>query len=206
MFLDIHPENPQENKLKEVVSLLEKGGVIIYPTDTVYALGCNLYDRKAIEKILRIKKLKAEKANLSIICHDLSHISNYTLPINNSTFKLMKRTLPGPYTFLLNANREVPKIFMNKKKVIGIRVPNHNIPREIVRLLGNPIVTTSILDEDEILEYTTDPELIYEKYQSSVDAVINGGFGDNEASTIIDCTKEVPEIIREGKGSIEGLL
>ncbi|HOW25919.1 MAG TPA: L-threonylcarbamoyladenylate synthase [Bacteroidales bacterium] len=202
MLLRIHPETPGERQIKTVVECLNDGGVIIFPTDTVYGLGCDIYQGKAIERIARIKGIKKEKANFSFICHDLSHLADYTRPLNNSVYKLMKASLPGPYTFILNANSNVPKIFQSRKKTVGIRVPDNKIPIEIVKELGHPIMTTSVYDEDEILEYSTDPELIHEKFKDLVDIVIDGGYGDNEPSTILDCTGEEIFVIREGKGEI----
>lgn len=202
MLLRIHPETPSERQIKIAVECLRDGGVIICPTDTIYGLACDIYQPKAVEKIARIKGIKKEKANFSFICHNLSHLSDFTRPIDNSVYKLMKSYLPGPYTFILDANNNVPKIFQSKKKTVGIRVPDNNIPIEIVRMLGNPIMSTSIRDEDDLLEYTTDPELIYEKYKDLVDIVIDAGFGDNTPSTIIDCTLETPLVLREGKGKV----
>jgi len=202
MLLRIYPENPSSRQIRTVVECLLDGGVIIYPTDTVYGMGCDIFKSKAIERIAQIKGIKAEKANFSFICSDLSQLSDYTRPITNDVFKLMKKNLPGPFTFILNASNSVPKLIQSKKKTVGIRIPGNNIPLEIVNELGHPIMSTSIHDEDEILEYTTDPELIYEKYKNLVDIVIDGGFGDNEASTIIDCTGAEPLIIREGKGEL----
>ncbi len=200
MLIKIHPENPGSRQIKTVVECLYDGGIIIYPTDTVYGLGCDIYKSKAVEKIAFIKGIKKEKANFSFICHDLSQLSDYTKPISNEIYKLMKTNLPGPFTFILNANNRVPKLFQSKKKSVGIRIPDNNIVSEIVKELGNPIMSTSIHDEDEIIEYTTDPELIHEKYKNIVDIVIDGGYGDNEASTIVDCTKDEIMILREGKG------
>lgn len=202
MLLRIFPENPSSRQIRTVVECLLDGGVIIYPTDTVYGMGCDIFKSKAIERIAQIKGIKVEKANFSFICSDLSQLSDYTRPISNDVFKLMKKNLPGPFTFILNASNSVPKLIQSKKKTVGIRIPGNNIPLEIVNELGHPIMSTSIHDEDEILEYTTDPELIYEKYKNLVDIVIDGGFGDNEASTIIDCTGAEPLIIREGKGEL----
>ncbi|MFO8129691.1 MAG: L-threonylcarbamoyladenylate synthase [Bacteroidales bacterium] len=202
MLLKIHPENPSERQINKVVECLQNGGIIITPTDTIYGLACDIYHSKAVEKIARIKGIKKRKANFSFICHDLSDLSGFTRPIDNAVFKLMKGYLPGPYTFILNASSKVPKLFQSKKRTVGIRVPDNNIPLEIVRKLGHPIMTTSIHDEDEVMEYTTDPELIYEKYKHLVDILIDGGYGDNVPSTIIDCTVGIPEIVREGKGEI----
>lgn len=205
MILNIHPENPDPKRVQEVVKCLRDGGLIIYPTDAVYAIGCDLMNIRALEKLARLKGIKLEKANFSLICYDLSHLSEYAKPIDNTVFKLMKKSLPGPYTFILNASSNVPKIFQSKKKTVGIRIPDNNIPREIVKELGNPIVSTSVHDDDEILEYTTDPELIHEKFQKHVDIVINGGFGNLDASTIFDCTGDTPELVREGIGPLDVL-
>jgi tRNA threonylcarbamoyl adenosine modification protein (Sua5/YciO/YrdC/YwlC family) len=201
-FVKIYPENPNEKEINKVVEVLRNGGLIIYPTDTVYGLGCDITNTKALERIARLKGIKLEKANFSFVCHDLSNISDYIKQIDTSTFKILKKALPGPYTFILSGNNNLPKEF-RKKKTVGIRVPDNNIAREIVRKLGNPIVSTSIYDEDEILEYTTDPELILEKWDNKVDLIIDGGYGDNQASTVIDLSEFEPEIIREGKGSID---
>lgn len=201
-FIKIYPENPNQKEIEKVVKVLKEGGLVIYPTDTVYGLGCDITNTKALEKIAKIKGIKLDKANFSFVCSDLSNLSDYVKQIDTSTFKVLKRALPGPYTFILPGNNNLPKEF-KKKKTVGIRVPDNNIVIEIVKKLGNPIVSTSIKDDDEILEYTTDPELIYEKWNNIVDLVIDGGYGDNEASTVIDLSGHEPEIIREGKGSVE---
>ncbi len=201
-FIKIYPENPNPKEIQKAVKILKEGGLIIYPTDTVYGLGCDITNTKALERIAKIKGVKLEKANFSFVCHDLSNISDYVKQIDTSTFKILKRTLPGPYTFILEGNNNLPKEF-KKKKTVGIRVPDNTIVLELVKQLGNPIVSTSIYDEDELIEYTTDPELIFEKWQHKVDAVIDGGFGDNVASTIVDLTGYEPEIIREGKGDVD---
>lgn len=201
-FIKIYPENPNPKAIKQVVEVLKRGGLIIYPTDTVYGLGCDITNTRALEKVSQIKGVKLEKANFSFICHDLSNLSDYVKQIDTSVFKILKRALPGPYTFILPGAKSLPSAF-KKKKTVGIRVPDNNIALEIVRALGNPIISTSIHDEDEILEYTTDPELILEKWDRLVDLVIDGGYGDNEASTVIDLSQGEPEIIREGKGSLE---
>ncbi|WP_027879752.1 L-threonylcarbamoyladenylate synthase [Mesoflavibacter zeaxanthinifaciens] len=201
-IIRIYEENPNPKAIKQVVEVLKKGGLIIYPTDTVYGLGCDITNTKALEKIARIKGVKLDKANFSFICHDLSNLSDYVKQIDTKTFKILKRALPGPYTFILPGSKTLPAAF-KKKKEVGIRVPNNNIALEIVKLLGNPIVSTSIRDEDEIIEYTTDPELILEKWDNLVDLVIDGGYGDNQASTVVDLSKEEPLIVREGKGSLE---
>jgi tRNA threonylcarbamoyl adenosine modification protein (Sua5/YciO/YrdC/YwlC family) len=202
MLVKMFNENPNLREILKIVDVLRKGGLIIYPTDTIYGLGCDITNAKAVEKVARIKNVKVEKNNFSFICSDLSHISDFTKPISNSVFKLMKKNLPGPFTFILEANNNVPKYFKGKKTV-GIRVPDNNIIREIVRELGNPILSTSVHDEDEILEYTTDPELIYEKYQDIAEVVIDGGYGEFIPSTIVDCTGDEIVIIREGKGVLE---
>lgn len=201
-FIRIYEENPNPKAIKQVVEVLKKGGLIIYPTDTVYGLGCDITNTKALEKIARIKGVKLDKANFSFICHDLSNLSDYVKQIDTKTFKILKRALPGPYTFILPGSKTLPAAF-KKKKEVGIRVPNNNIALEIVKLLGNPIVSTSIRDEDEIIEYTTDPELILEKWDNLVDLVIDGGYGDNQASTVVDLSQDEPLIVREGKGSLE---
>ncbi|MFK7114435.1 L-threonylcarbamoyladenylate synthase [Flavobacterium oreochromis] len=201
-FLKIYPQNPNEKEIEKVIKVLKEGGLIIYPTDTVYGLGCDITNSKALERIAKIKGVKLEKANFSFVCSDLSHISDYIKQIDTSTFKILKRALPGPYTFILPGNNNLPKEF-KKRTTVGIRVPDNTIAIEIVKQLGNPIVSTSIHDEDEIIEYTTDPELIFEKWQNIVDLVIDGGYGDNHASTVIDLSGSEPEVIREGKGSIE---
>lgn len=203
-FIKIYPQNPSEKEIDRVVKVLKEGGLVIYPTDTVYGLGCDITNTKALERIAKIKGIKLEKANFSFVCHDLSNISDYVKQIDTSTFKLLKRTLPGPYTFILPGNNNLPKEF-KKKSTVGIRVPDNAIALEIVRRLGNPIVSTSIHDDDDVIEYTTDPELIFEKWQNLVDVVIDGGYGDNQASTIIDLSEGEPVVIREGKGSIDFL-
>lgn len=207
MLLKIYNENPNEKAIDKVVACLRDGGVIIYPTDTVYGIGCDINNQKAIERLCKIRNIKPEKANLSFICYDLSHLSDYIKPIDNHTFRILKKALPGAFTFIFNASSLVPKLLeRSSKKTVGIRVPDNNIIREIVRVLGNPIVSSSIHDDDEILEYSTDPELIYEKYADLVDIVIDAGYGGNEVSTIVDFTSGEAEIIRQGKGDIEQYL
>jgi len=201
-FIKIYEENPNPKEIKKVVDALRKGGLVIYPTDTVYGLGCDITNTRALEKIARIKGIKVEKSNWSFICADLSNLSDYIRQIDTATFKILKRALPGPYTFILPGNNNLPKVF-KKKKTVGIRVPDNSIAKTLVEELGNPIVSTSIYDEDELLEYTTDPELIFEKWQKLVDVVIDGGYGDNIASTVIDLSKDDPVVIREGKGSLD---
>jgi tRNA threonylcarbamoyl adenosine modification protein (Sua5/YciO/YrdC/YwlC family) len=202
MLVKIYPENPNLKEIQRIVEVLRNGGVIIYPTDTIYGVGCDITNARAVEKVARIRGIQLQKSNFSFICYDLSHISDYSKPIPNSIFKLMKKNLPGPFTFILEANNNVPKIFKHKKKTVGIRVPDNNIIRDLVKELGNPIMSTSVHDEDEIMEYSTDPELIYEKYENTVDAVIDGGYGELIPSTIVDCSAGDVEIIRQGKGEL----
>ena len=205
MLIKIHPKNPDERNLQKVVDCLKNGGVIIYQTDTVYAIGCDINQPKAFERICKIKGIKPEKANFSIVCLDLSHISEFTKHIPTSIYKVMKKVLPGPFTFILEASKSVPKLFQSKKKTIGIRVPNHLVVRSIVEKLGNPIVSSSVHDVDKLIDYTTDPELIYENFNSKVDMVIDSGFGGIVASTVVDCSSGEIEIIREGAGSLDDL-
>jgi tRNA threonylcarbamoyl adenosine modification protein (Sua5/YciO/YrdC/YwlC family) len=206
MLVKIYPNNPNEKQLEEVVACLRNGGLIIYPTDTVYGLGCDIYQAKAIEKLCKLRNIKPEKANLSFICADLSHLSDFVKPIDNAVYRVLKHALPGPFTFILNANNKVPKLMHSNKKTVGIRVPDNEIARSIVKLLGNPIVSTSIHDDDEVVEYSTDPELIYEKYKDLVDMVIDGGYGELQASTVVDYTSDEPVIIRQGKGDLDHYL
>lgn len=205
MLLHLHPENPSERNIKIIVECLLDGGVIIYPTDTMYGIGCNIFKTKSIERVARIKGIKADKKRFSFICSDLSELSKYTKPIENNVYKMMKRAFPGPYTFILEANNNVPKIMQSKKKTVGIRIPDHNIPREIVRHLQSPIISTS-LPLDEYVEYNTDPELMEEKYGNLVDIVVDGGYCENEVSTVIDCTSHEIELVREGKGDFNSLF
>lgn len=202
MFIKLFNENPNPRDILKVVEVLQQGGIIIYPTDTVYGLGCDITNVKAVEQIARIKGINIEKSNFSFICSDLSHLSIYARPISNHVFKIIKKNIPGPYTFILEASSNVPKYFKGKKKTVGIRVPDNNIIREIVRELGNPILSTSIHDDDEIIEYTTDPELIYEKFKDITDLVIDGGFGELVPSTVVDFTSSEPIILRQGKGKL----
>lgn len=203
MLVRIHPDNPGQRQISQVVETLRAGGIIIYPTDTVYGLGCDITKAKAVERIARIKGVRVEKSNFSFICHDLSHLSDYTRQISNPVFKLMKKNLPGPFTFILDANNNVPRIFKSKKKTVGIRIPENNIALELVRQLGHPILTTSIHDHDTIIDYTTDAELIHENMGHLVDLVIDGGYGHNVPSTVVDCTAYPPEILRQGLGELE---
>jgi len=201
-FIKIYEENPNPKEIKRVVKILRDGGVIIYPSDTVYALGCDINNNRAMERVAQLRGVKLEKANFSFVCEDLSNLSDYVKQIDTPTFKILKRNLPGPYTFILPGNNNLPTVF-KKKKEVGIRVPDNSITRAIVQELGNPIISTSIKDEDEVIEYTTDPELILEKWDNLVDLVIDGGYGGNIPSTVIDLTGAEPVIIREGKGSVE---
>lgn len=201
-FLKIYEKNPNPKAISKVVNILKKGGLIIYPTDTVYGLGCDITNTKALEKIARIKGIKLDKANFSFICQDLSNLSDYVKQIDTTTFKILKRALPGAYTFILPGSKSLPNPF-KKRKTVGIRVPNNAIAIDIVKQLGNPIISTSIRDEDDILEYTTDPELILEKWGTLVDMVIDGGYGGNEASTVVDLSQDTPIIRREGKGNLK---
>ncbi|AWH74844.1 threonylcarbamoyl-AMP synthase [Dokdonia sp. Dokd-P16] len=201
-FIKLYEENPNPKDLKEIVKILKNGGLIIYPSDTVYALGCDITNTKALERVAQIKEVKLAKANFSFVCEDLSNLSDYVKQIDTKTFKILKRALPGPYTFILPGNNNLPSVF-KKKKEVGIRVPDNEITRAIVRALGNPIISTSIYDEDEVIEYTTDPELIFEKWQNRVDVIVDGGYGGNIPSTVIDLTGDEPILIREGKGSPE---
>jgi tRNA threonylcarbamoyl adenosine modification protein (Sua5/YciO/YrdC/YwlC family) len=206
-LLKIHPETPEQRKIDKAVEVLKNGGVIIYPTDTVYGIGCDIYNKDAVERVARIKGVDSSKNNFSFICNDLSHISEYVRNLPTPLFKLMKKTLPGPYTYILKSSSKVPKVIDSKRKTVGIRIPDHPIPRMIVERLGNPIITTSIHDDDEVVEYSTDPELIYEKFSNLVDVIIDGGPGNNMASTVVDCTEEnETKIIREGMGDLSPFM
>ena len=200
-FIKIYEDKPNEAAIKKVVDVLRNGGLVIYPTDTVYGIGCDITNSRALERLAKLKGIKLEKANFSFVCSSLSNISDYVKQIDTATFKILKRSLPGPYTFILPGNNDLPKDF-RKKKTVGIRVPDNNIAIQIVEMLGNPIVSSSIHDEDDVIEYSTDPELIFEKWQNLVDLVIDGGYGENVASTIIDLTGHEPVIVREGKGDV----
>lgn len=203
MLLKIYPENPNPDRIRKVVDVLEEGGIIIYPTDTVYAIGCDIKAKKSIDKIALLKGLNPENPDMSLIFHDMSQLSEYTIIRDNTVFKLLKRNLPGPFTFIVQANNQIPKLFKNRKKTVGIRIPDNDIILELVKELGRPVITTSIHDPDEVIEYTTDPELIYEKYRDFAEIIIDGGFGKNEASTIVDCTSDEIKIIRQGLGILE---
>lgn len=204
LFLEIHPENPEERKIKQVIQIIEDGGLVIYPTDTLYGLGCDITNSKAVERICRIKGVKPQKANFSFICSDLSNISFYTKPFSSNVYRAMRKNLPGPFTFILKASNQVPKMLKNNRKNVGIRVPNSPIVTQLVAGLANPIMSTSITNfDDEITPYPTDPYEIYEAYKNVVDVVIDGGFGGNVPSTVVDCTEDNPEVIREGLGTLE---
>lgn len=202
MLLRINPDKPNFEEIAKVVTCLRDGGIVIYPTDTVYGIGCDINKQRAVERVCKIKGIDPEKANFSFICSDLSQLSDFCKPINTATYKVMRKALPGPFTFILEANNNVPKLFRSKKKTVGIRVPDNTICFEIVKQLGNPIMSTSVHDDDEIIEYTTDPELIHEKYKDLVDIVIAGGYGNNEASTVVDCTNGNFSILRQGLGDL----
>lgn len=206
MLLRINPNKPNFEEIEQVVKCLRDGGVVIYPTDTVYGIGCDINKQRAVERVCKIKNINPEKANFSFICHDLSHLSDFTKPIDTRTYKVMKKALPGPFTFILEANNSVPKLFKSTKKTVGIRIPDNLICREIVKHLGNPIMSTSVHDEDEIVEYTTDPEMIHEKYKDIVDIVIAGGYGNVEASTVVDCSEGEFTILRQGIGQLEEFI
>ncbi|MGD1957737.1 MAG: L-threonylcarbamoyladenylate synthase [Fulvivirga sp.] len=205
-LIKLYDENPQRSKIEQVVDVLKKGGVVIYPTDTIYGIGCDLFNRKAVDRVCRIKNIKPKNFNLSFICSDISQIAEYVKRIDNSTFKLLKKSLPGPFTFILESSSRIPKILNVNKKTVGVRIPNNNIPLQLVELLGNPMITSSIKDDDEILEYTTDPEVIFDDLRNEVDIVIDGGTGGNVPSTVIDCSSGEVEIIREGLGDINEFL
>lgn len=200
MMIKIYNENPNPREMEKVVSILREGGLVIYPTDTLYAIGCDALNLRAVEKICELKGINPQKSNLSIICNDLSIISEYA-KVDTPTFKLMKRNLPGPFTFILTTTSSLPKIF-KKRKTVGIRIPDNNIIRDIVAMLGNPVMSTSVKDESDEIEYTTNPELIHEKWQEIADIVVDGGTGGIEASTVVDCTSHEPTIIRQGKGEL----
>jgi tRNA threonylcarbamoyl adenosine modification protein (Sua5/YciO/YrdC/YwlC family) len=203
MLVEINPTNIDNRLIKQAVDVLKSGGVIIFPTDTVYSMGCDLYSKKGLNELAKLKNIKLNKANFSIICSDLSHLSEYVKQLDRSVFKLLKQSLPGPFTFILNATNEIPRLFDTNRKEIGIRIPNNEIVLEIVKLLGNPIATTSLHnDEDTIADYFADPYMIYERFDEDVPFIIDGGYGHLEASTVVDCTNGSPEIMRQGIGKI----
>jgi tRNA threonylcarbamoyl adenosine modification protein (Sua5/YciO/YrdC/YwlC family) len=203
MLIKIYPENPNPKQIRKIADVLEAGGIIIYPTDTIYAMGCDIRANKTIEKIAGFKGLNPLNPDMSIIFHDMSQLSEYTVIRDNNIFKLLKRNLPGPFTFIVQANNQIPKLFKNKKKTVGIRIPDNNIVLELVKEFGRPLITTSIHDQDQIIEYITDPELIYEKYRDFAEIVIDGGYGKNDPSTIVDCTSDEVRILRQGSGILE---
>ncbi|MEM6523845.1 MAG: L-threonylcarbamoyladenylate synthase [Bacteroidota bacterium] len=205
-LIKLYEENPQQSKIERIVQVLKRGGIIIYPTDTIYGLGCDLFNRKAVDKVCRIKGIKPKSFNLSFICSDISEIAEYVKRIDNSTFKVLKKTLPGPFTFIMESSSKVPKILDTNKKTVGVRIPKNNIPLQLVEYLGNPMVTSSIKDDDEILEYTTDPEIIFDDLKNEVDIVIDGGIGGNVPSTVVDCTSGEIEVLREGLGDIHEFI
>jgi tRNA threonylcarbamoyl adenosine modification protein (Sua5/YciO/YrdC/YwlC family) len=205
MLIPLHPDNPQPRNIKTVVDCLHSGGVIIYPTDTIYGLGCDIYNQQAIERICKIKGINPKHAHFSFICRDLSHLSDFARNIGNPTFRLLKKALPGPYTFILEATRQVPKMLKTKRDTVGIRVPDHIICQQIIESLGNPIMSASLPMEEDVAYYT-DPELIHDVFQHQVDIVIDSGIGNMRASTVIDCTGDAPELVREGAGAWEHLL
>lgn len=202
MLLKINSDNPDTRKVDRVVQLLQDGGVIIYPTDTVYGLGCDIFQKKAVERICRLRGLNPQKANLTIICQSISQLSEYTQQIDNSVFKLLKRNLPGPFTFIFKSSRKLPKSLDNRRKTLGLRIPDNTIAQSIIEKLGNPILSISLKSEDEIREYVTDPYEIHEDFEKLVDIVIDGGMGDNAPSTVIDLSKGEIDIIRAGKGEL----
>jgi len=203
LLLKIHPDTPPLRLILKAVEILQHDGVIIYPTDSVYALGCSMNSKKALERLARFKGIKLDKAWFSFICKDLADISEYTMPLDTKVFKLLKKNTPGPFTFILPASKKIPRIFDNSRKTVGLRIPDSNILHDIVENLGNPLLTTSIIDEDEIIEYTTDPELIWERYKNSVDLIIDGGYGNNDPTAVINCTGSEIEVIREGIKELE---
>lgn len=205
MLLELHPQNPNPRHLKTIIECLKDGGIIIYPTDTVYGMGCDIFQHKAVERICRIKQIDPKKAHFSFICYDLSHLSDYAKSVDTPIFRVLKKALPGPYTFILNASREVPKLLKTKRDTVGIRVPDNNICRTIVKELGNPVMSTSLPVEEYVEEYT-DPEIIHDKFGKLVDIVVDGGPGGMRFSTVIDCTSGEPELVREGVGSYDAVL
>ena len=206
MLIEIHPNNPEAKKVAQAVELLKKDGVIIIPTDSVYSFACALGSSKGLDKMARLRDLNPSEANFSLICENLSQVSQYVAPLSQPIFKLMKRALPGPFTFILNAGIKVPRIFRKSKKEVGIRLPDHNVPTAIIEILGRPLVVSSVLNDQEETEYMTDPGLVHERYRNQVEAVISGGLGNLEASTVMDCTGDAPVVIRAGRGKLEGLV
>jgi len=205
MLISIHPDNPNPRGIAQAVECLKDGGVIIYPTDTIYGIGCDIFHQKAVQRIAKIKNVDLKKQNFSFICSDLSQLSDYSLPINRTIYKAMRKVLPGPFTFILNANNSVPKLFKSKKKTVGIRIPNHSITHLLVKTIGHPILSSSVHDQDTLMEYSTDPELIYQRYKDKVDIVIDGGMGSLTPSTVIDCSNGQLDLIRQGLGNVDDL-
>lgn len=205
MLLHIHPDNPQPRNIATAVECLRNGGVVIYPTDTIYGIGCSILNPEAITRIARIKKIDVKKANFSFICSDLSHLSDYTRSVDTPIFRMLKAALPGPYTFILEASKQVPKLLKTKKDTVGIRVPDNRICQLLIKELGHPIMSAS-LPMDGHVEYFTDPEIMHDLFENVVDIVIDGGPGHILSSTVIDCTSGKPELIREGAGPWEHLL
>lgn len=203
MLISINQDNPENRKIQQVIEVLQKGGVIIYPTDTIYGLGCDIFQTKAIERICRIRNLDASKANLTIICKDIAQVSKYTRQIDNSIFKILRKNLPGPFTFILKSGNEIPKIFTNRRKTIGIRIPGNKIVQAILEELGHPILSISLKSDDEVLEYFTDPTEIHDDFHNLVDLVVDGGPGKNIPSAVIDCSEGTVEVLREGEMALE---
>jgi tRNA threonylcarbamoyl adenosine modification protein (Sua5/YciO/YrdC/YwlC family) len=206
MLLRINSENPDPGHIKTVADCLRDGGVIIYPTDTVYGIGCDIFKQRAVERVCKLKGMDPAKANLSFVCHDLAHLADYSKAVSTPVFKVMKKALPGPFTFILEASNKIPKLFKNNKKTVGIRIPDNAICLAIVRELGNPLMTTSVHDSDEVIEYTTDPEEIYDNFKDKVDIVVAGGYGNMQASTVVDCTENDFRILRQGLGNLDEFM
>ena len=203
MLLEVNPNNIDDRKIAEIVSVIRRGGLVVIPTDSVYAICCDLLNKKALNNMAKLKGVKLSKANFSIICKDLSSLSDYTKHVSRPVYKVLNKSLPGPFTYILNASNQIPKLFDSKKKTVGIRIPDNKIVLETIESLGNPIAVTSVHDEDEILDYTTDPNAIYERYENDVELIVDGGFGNNEASTVVDCSNDNFEIIRQGIGDLD---
>jgi len=201
-FYKIHPENPSERQILKVADKIEKGGIVIYPTDSVYGMGCSLMNKKGIQRIAQMKQIKVKQAEFSFLFSDIEQIDSYTKPVEKWIFRLLKKNLPGPFTFILSASKNIPKILESSRKTIGIRIPDNDVVREIIRHIGVRLLNTSVHDDDEIVEFTTDPELIYDNFKNKVDVIINGGYGNSEPSTVVDCTGDEPEIIRQGRGNL----
>jgi len=203
MLIKLYKENPNTDQVRRVTWLLDQGGIIICPTDTIYAMACDIRASKSIEKIARFKGLNPDNPSMSFLFSSISQISEYTVIRDNNIFRLLKHNLPGPFTFIVKANNQIPPLFRNKKKTVGVRIPDNNITLELIRDLGRPIITSSLHERDDVIEYMTDPELIHEKYRDFADMVIDGGFGGNIPSTVVDCTGEEPVVVRQGLGVLE---